>query len=72
TEPEPLSADDPILKLDNIIVTAHSGGASPAAMAELWNRPGEEVLNVLVNEQWPRGLVNPQVKEKYQQKWKKH
>jgi len=68
-EPEPLNIDNPILGLDNVIVTAHSAGASPIAMGELWKRPGEEIINVMVKKHWPRGLVNPQVKEKYQQKW---
>jgi len=61
--------DNPILKLDNVIITAHSAGASPMAMTELWRRPVEEMINVLIKKQWPRGLVNPKVKEKYLQKW---
>jgi D-3-phosphoglycerate dehydrogenase len=69
TEPEPINMDNPILKLDNVIITAHSAGASPMAMTELWRRPVEEMINVLIKKQWPRGLVNPRVKEKYLQKW---
>jgi len=69
TEPEPINMDNPILKLDNVIITAHSAGASPMAMTELWRRPVEEMINVLIKKQWPRGLVNPKVKEKYLQKW---
>ncbi len=68
-DPEPINMDNPILGLDNVIVTAHTAGVSPIAIAELAKRPGEEMINVLVKGEWPRGLVNPQVKEKYQQRW---
>jgi len=69
-DPEPINMDNPILKLDNVIITAHNAAISPIAAAELWKRPGEEIINVLIKKQRPRGLVNPQVKESYQQKWK--
>lgn len=69
TDPEPISADDPIVKLDNVIITAHAAGASPTAMAILWSRPVEEMVNVLVKNQWPVGIVNPKVKEAYIRKW---
>jgi len=68
TEPEPLPADSPLLKLDNFIVTDHSAHASPLSFATLPPRPGEEVIRVVKGE-WPIGLLNPQVKEKYRQKW---
>ena len=68
TEPEPIPLDSPLLKLDNFIVTAHSASASPSSFAALPPRPGEEVIRVVKGE-WPVGLVNPQVKEKYRQKW---
>lgn len=68
TEPEPIPLDSPLLKLDNFIVTAHSASASPSSFVALPPRPGEEVIRVVKGE-WPLGLVNPQVKEKYRQKW---
>jgi len=68
TEPEPIPHDSPLLKLDNFTVTAHCAHASAAAFAELMRRPGDEVIRVVRGEQ-PRGLLNPQVKEKYHQKW---
>ena len=68
-DPEPINMDNPILTLGNVIITAHNAAASPTAMAEMFARPGPEMINVLVKKQWPRGLVNPKVKEKYQQKW---
>ena len=68
TDPEPLPPDSPLLNLDNIIITAHCAGISPMSSAELLRRPGEEVIR-LVRGEWPVGLLNPQVKEKYRQKW---
>ncbi len=67
-ETEPPEADNPLLKLDSVIITAHTAQASDTAMAELMRRPGEEVVQVLEG-QWPRGFVNPQVKEKYGQRF---
>ena len=68
TEPEPIPADSPLLKLDNFICTAHSAGLSPQSLAEMQRRPGDEIIRV-VKGQWPVGLVNPEVKIKYRKKW---
>jgi len=68
TEPEPIPADSPLLKLDNFIVTAHSAGLSPLAFAELQRRPALEVIRVAKGE-WPAGLLNPEVKDKFRQRW---
>ena len=70
TEPEPINPDNPLLKLDNFIVTAHSAGLSPQALAEMQRRPGDEIIRV-VQGRWPFGLVNPEVKTKYIKKWGK-
>ncbi len=70
TEPEPINPDNPLLNLDNFIVTAHSAGLSPQALAEMQSRPGEEIIRV-VQGKWPFGLVNPEVKTKYTKKWGK-
>ena len=67
-EAEPPAPDNPLLKLDSIIITAHTAQASDTAMTELMRRPGEEVVRVLEG-QWPRGFVNPQVKETYVQRF---
>ena len=70
TEPEPIAQDDPLLTLDNFIVTAHSAHFSIPAFLELTHRPAREVARVLKGE-WPVGWLNPDVKEKYIQKWGK-
>ena len=70
TEPEPIPADSPLLKLDNFVMTAHSAGISPPAFAELQRRPAEEIIRFVKGE-WPVGLLDPRMKETYQQKWGK-
>lgn len=68
TDPEPISPDDPLLELDNVIVTAHSAHFSIPGFMELVRRPGDEIARVFKGE-WPVGLLNPQAKEKYTRKW---
>jgi len=67
-EPEPPGPNDPLLKLDNVIITGHSAHASNESNLELHRRPVEEVIRVLKGE-WPLNLVNPRVKEKYVKKF---
>jgi D-3-phosphoglycerate dehydrogenase / 2-oxoglutarate reductase len=68
TDPAPMPVNDPLLNLDNVIVTAHSAHASIPALMELLQRPGHEVARVFKGE-WPVGLLNPGAREKYRQKW---
>jgi D-3-phosphoglycerate dehydrogenase / 2-oxoglutarate reductase len=68
TDPAPIPVDDPLLQLDNVIVTAHSAHASIPALVELLQRPGHEVARVLKGE-WPVGLLNPGARDSYRQKW---
>ncbi len=70
TEPEPIPADSPLLKLDNFICTAHSAGLSPPAFAELQRRPGVEIIRFVKGE-WPVGLIDQRAKETYRKKWAK-
>jgi D-3-phosphoglycerate dehydrogenase len=69
-ELEPPSLDNPLFKLDNVIITAHSAHYSEFSTLELRRRPIEEVVRVLKGE-LPRNLVNPKVKEKFLQRWGK-
>lgn len=68
TDPAPISPDDSLLGLDNVIITPHSAGISPLSLSELMRRPGEEIIKVLRG-QWPAGLLNPEAKEAYRRKW---
>ena len=69
-DPEPPQPDNPLLKLDNVVITAHAAHYSDQSVIELRRRPVEEVIRVLKGE-WPLGLVNPEAKEKYLSKWGK-
>lgn len=66
--PEPPDPNDPLLKLDSVIVTGHSAHASVESAAEMRARPREEVIRVLSGG-WPRNFVNPQVKDEFTAKW---
>jgi D-3-phosphoglycerate dehydrogenase len=68
TAPEPPAVDSPILKFDNVILTGHSAHSSPESWLHRINRPPEEVARVMRGE-WPIGLVNFEIKEKYTEKW---
>ena len=70
-ETEPPSPDNPLLKLNNVIITGHFAYYSEESTEELFRRPWEEVARVLQGE-WPHGLVNPQVKERFKAKWGTH
>jgi D-3-phosphoglycerate dehydrogenase len=62
-EVEPTPTDNPLLKMDNVIVTPHSAGTSdssvPGGLAQL----GDETARLLSGT-WPLSLVNPAVREK--------
>ena len=70
-EPEPPGPDNPLLKLNNALITGHSAYYSEESREELFIRPWEEVARVLQGE-WPHGLVNPQVKERFRARWGIH
>ncbi len=70
TEIEPTNLDNPLLKLSNVIFTAHSGHYSDVSAETYRNRPVEDVTRIMAGE-WPRGMINPEVKEKYIARWGK-
>ena len=65
---EPVAADNPLLELDNVIVTGHSAFYSTIAQVEQWKFPIQEIARVLSGE-WPLALVNPQVKDKFRERF---
>jgi D-3-phosphoglycerate dehydrogenase / 2-oxoglutarate reductase len=67
-EVEPARMDNPILKLDNVIVTGHSGHYSDVTAATLRERPLVDSRRIMAG-QWPLGWLNPEVKEKYLARW---
>jgi len=71
TDPEPSTPDNnPLLRLDNVIVTAHRGGKDKVAFANLSRLVPEQVFAVIRGE-WPQNIVNPEAKEIYVRKWGK-
>lgn len=59
-EREPVAADDPLLKLPNIIVSAHTAGWSPTFIEESGRRQAENVAYALTGRR-PHGVANPEV-----------
>ena len=59
-EQEPVAADNPLLKLENVIATPHSAYFSTAAVAQVPRRCGEEIARVLTGQR-PLNVVNPGV-----------
>ena len=66
--PEPPSPNNPLLMLDNVVITGHFAYYSEESREELFMQPWEEVARVLKGK-WPYGLVNPEVKERFRVKW---
>src|SRR5438552_5654494 len=62
-EKEPPDADNPLLKMDNVILTPHVASASARMDPERRRRVGQELALVLSG-RWPRSCVNPSVLEK--------
>ena len=63
TDPEPPAADNPLLALENVIVTPHAAFYSLEATAELARKAAENVVTVLQGG-IPRTLVNAEVLER--------
>ena len=59
-EVEPLPSDSPLIKLDNVIMSAHVASASSRMMPEARRRAGREIAAVLSGRR-PLSPVNPQV-----------
>jgi len=59
-EKEPVAADNPLLKMDNVIATPHAAYFSSPAVAQVPRRCGEEIARVLTGER-PLNVVNPEI-----------
>jgi len=62
-EKEPIDPDNPLLKMDNIVVTLHSASYSTTSFERLRRSVGQEVARVLSG-RWPKNVVNKGVKPK--------
>jgi D-3-phosphoglycerate dehydrogenase len=63
TEVEPLDAESPLLKVDNLLITPHFAGSSAVSSAAGAQRWAENVALVLAGKH-PHGLANPEVIKK--------
>jgi len=68
SESEPPGQDNPLLKLNNVLITGHFAYYSEESRERLVRWPWEQVARVLQGE-WPQGLVNAQVKERFGANW---
>lgn len=68
-EPAGIDADHPLLTLDNVIVTAHSAYFSEQSWAMYKQRIYEAVASI-INRRYPNWVINPEVKENFQKRWK--
>ena len=59
-ETEPVRQDNPLLQMDNVVLTPHVASATSRMRPETRRRVGREVALVLRN-RWPRSCVNPTV-----------
>jgi D-3-phosphoglycerate dehydrogenase len=60
TNPEPPSADSPLLKMDQVLVTGHLAYYSETSVRELHVKSAEAIVAALRGE-WPPFLANPDV-----------
>lgn len=60
-ETEPLPADSPLLRMDNVILTPHTASYSEASRVRVRQRVAQEAARIARGE-WPSALANPQVK----------
>jgi D-3-phosphoglycerate dehydrogenase len=65
TNPEPPSADSPLLKMDQVLVTGHLAYFSETSVRELHVKSAEAIVAALRGE-WPPFLANPDVTQRLQ------
>jgi D-3-phosphoglycerate dehydrogenase len=63
-----VNLEHPLLRLDNVIVTAHSAYYSEQSGAKYKERAYEAIASIIRGE-WPEWLINPEVKESFRRRW---
>ena len=68
-EQEPPSSDNPLLEMDNVVLTPHMASTSDRGAVERRKKSARQLVKILSG-QWPDdGLVNPDVKPLAAKKW---
>lgn len=67
TDPEPMPADDPLMTLENCIVTPHIASASVATRSRMAMLAAEQLVQSLTGEV-PKNIVNREVLRKWRRK----
>ena len=62
-EKEPADPDNPLFKMDNVVVTPHTASYSDIAFKRLRTCVGQEAARV-ISGRWPKNVVNKSVKPK--------
>ncbi|MFC1897213.1 C-terminal binding protein [Chloroflexota bacterium] len=68
TVEEPILRDNPLLKMDNVILSNHSGWYSTEAAHDLVHNPMTQVVLALEGK-WPLYAVNPQIRGKWMERF---
>jgi len=70
TVDEPISPDNPLIKMSNVILTGHSAWYSTVADREHFYKPMMQVVGALKGE-WPLYALNLDARERWLEKWGK-
>lgn len=65
---EPIALDDPLLTLENVVVTPHISFYSEQSRQGLVQTASENLVRIFSGE-WPKWLVNPEVKDRFTEKF---
>lgn len=68
TDPEPISPDDPLLTLDNVIITPHIASASAATRSRMAMLAAENLITALAG-RVPKHTANREVVRAWRQSW---
>ncbi len=67
---EPPRSDNPLLHLDNVVLTPHCAWYSEEGCEDVESRTARAVARVLRGD-WPASLVNPEARPAYESRWMK-
>ena len=61
--PEPPDPENPLLDMDQVLYTPHTGGLSDGSSEDVGKHSAEQMLRAFKGD-WPTSVQNPGVKEK--------